>query len=200
MIHKQGQVFSYFLKYLLVFVTTITGLIAVASCSNVASVLNLDTDLELRVVAKADMNPDDSELASPLVVRLYELKDKKKFESLAFYDIYQNDKKLLGKNLIDKHILKQFVPDTKVKKQIVLNKKTRYVALFAEFTQYQNAEFKGVFEIYPHFDRKVDVVLTGTSLQVDNDKREKLIELETDDEFEQSVKDAKSVTDSLPGL
>jgi len=170
-------------------------------CTSVVSVLNLDSDLELNVIAKDDMNPDESDLASPLVVRLYELKDKKKFEGLEFYDIYQNDKKLLGKNMIEKHVLKHFVPDSSRKKQIVLNKKTKYVALFAEFSQYKDSDFRAVIEIDPHFDKKVEVVLTGTSLQVDHSKREPLVELdEEEQEFNNDLKEAKSATESLPGF
>jgi len=179
----------------------VTGVLSISACSNVASVLNLDSDLELKIIAKDDMNPDESEMASPLVVRLYELKDKKKFEGLEFYDIYQNDEKLLGKNIIDKHVLKHFVPDTKRKKQLVLNKKTKYVALFAEFSQYKDSDFRAVIEIDPHFDKKVEVVLTGTSLQVDHNKREPLIELdEEEQQLDKDLKDAKSATETLSGF
>jgi len=185
-------------KYL-VFTILISHLVFISGCSNVASVLNLDADLELNVIAKDDINPDDSERASPLVIRLYELKDNKKFEGMEFYDIYLNDKKILGKNLIDKHKLKHFVPDTKRKKQFVLNKKTKYVGLFAEFSNYKDSEFRAVVEIDPHFDRKIDIVLTGTSLQVDYKKRDPFIEVEPDDEFQAGVKEAESITEALPG-
>jgi len=173
----------------------------ISACSNVASVLNLDADLELNVVAKDDINPDDSDRASPLVIRLYELKDNKKFEGMEFYDIYLNDKKILGKNLIDKHALKHFVPDTKRKKQFVLNKKTKYVALFAEFSKYKDSEFRAVVKIDPHFDRKIDVVLTGTSLQIDYKKTDPFFELEDpSNDFKADLKEAKSVTEALPDL
>ena len=185
----------------LVFGVLLMGLLGITACSNVASVLNLDSDLELKIIAKDDMNPDESEMASPLVIRLYELKDKKKFEGLEFYDIYQNDKKLLGKNMIEKHVLKHFVPDTKRQQQIVLNKKTKYIALFAEFSQYKDSNFRAVIEIDPHFDKKVEVVLTGTTLQVDHNKREPLFELdEEQQQLDKDVKEAKSVTESLSGF
>ena len=170
-----------------------------ASCSNVASVLNLDADLEMNVTAKADMNPDDSDLASPLVIRLYELKDKKKFEEIEFYDIYANDLKILGKNMIDKHRLKHFVPDTKRKKMFVLNKKTKFIGIFAEFSQYKNSQFRAVVEIDPHFDRKIDIVISGTNLKVDDDKREPVFELESTDEDEKDLKKFKSIKEGLPG-
>ena len=183
----------------LVFALLYSSFLLMSACSNVASVLNLDADLELNVIAKDDINPDDSERASPLVIRLYELKDNKKFEGMEFYDIYLNDKKILGKNLIDKHKLKHFVPDTKRKKQFVLNKKTKYVGLFAEFSNYKDSEFRAVVEIDPHFDRKIDIVLTGTSLHVDYKKKDPFFEVEPVDEFESGVKEAKSITEALPG-
>lgn len=195
MMEKAGIIVS---KYY-IFTLLISSLLFINACSNVASVLNLDADLELNVIAKDDINPDDSEHASPLVVRLYELKDNKKFEGMEFYDIYLNDKKILGKNLIDKHTLKHFVPDTKRKKQFVLNKKTKFVGLFAEFSNYKDSEFRAVVEIDPHFDRKIDIVLTGNSLQVDYKKSEPFFEVEPVDEFEAGLKDAKSITEGLPG-
>jgi type VI secretion system protein VasD len=169
-----------------------------ASCSNVASVLNLDADLELSIVAKGDINPDDTDTASPLVIRLYELKDKKKFEEIEFYDLYANDKKILGKNLIDRHRLKHFVPDSKRKKMFVLDKNTKYIGLFAEFSQYKDSVFRAVIEIDPHFDRKVDVVLTGTVLQVNFKKNDFLMDLDSTDgsgDFDKM----KSATESIPG-
>ncbi len=195
--YKYGVVskWNHFCKLLII---SLSGL-AIVSCSNVASVLNLDADLELNVIAKGDMNPDDSDTASPLVIRLYELKDKNKFEEIEFYDLYANDKKVLGKNLIDKHRLKRFVPDSKRKKMFVLDKKTKYIGLFAEFSQYKKSDFRAVVEIDPHFDRKIEVVLTGTSLQVDFKKNSFLMDLDSSDESEDDFNKAKSVTEKLPG-
>lgn len=180
-----------------ILVITISSMVF-ASCSNVASVLNLDADLELSVVAKGDINPDDTDTASPLVIRLYELKDKKKFEEIEFYDLYANDKKILGKNLIGKHRLKHFVPDSKRKKMFVLDKHTKYIGLFAEFSQYKESVFRVVIEIDPHFDRKVDVVLTGTVLQVNFKKSDFSMDLDATDGSEDLDK-VKSVTESIPG-
>lgn len=185
---------GFFLKVFLIYVSAT----ALMSCSNVASVLNLDSDLELNVLAKGDINPDDSDTASPLVIRIYELKDKKKFEEVEFYDLYANDKKVLGKNLIDKYRLKHFIPDSKRKKMFVLDKKTKYIGLFAEFSQYKDSVFRAVVEIDPHFDRKVDVILTGTTLQVDFKKNNFLIELDTSDDAEDLDK-SKSMAEKIPG-
>lgn len=147
---------------LLLFSLLMTG------CSNVASVLNLDSDLELNILARADINPDDREIASPLVIRLYELKDNNKFEKMSFYDIYQNDKELLGKNLVNKHVFDPLVPDSKLTKILVLDKKTKYIGIFAEFTQYKNSIYLSVVEIDQHFDKTVKIILTGNELRLEN--------------------------------
>ena len=183
-------------KLLCVFLITTAGISA--SCSNVASVLNLDADLELNIMAKADINPDDSDTASPVVIRLYELKDRKKFEEIEFYDLYVNDKKVLGKNLIDKHRLKHLVPDSKRTKQLVLNKKTKFIGFFAEFSQYKKSKFRAVVEIDPHFDRKVDVILSGTDLLVDYKKNNLLIDLDIH-ENDEDMEKMKSAADKLSG-
>jgi len=182
------------LQYFLLF----SAFIINTSCSNVASVLNLDADLELTIFAKADVNPDDSETASPVVIRLYELKDVKKFEEIEFYDLYANDKKILGKNLIDKHRLKHFVPDSKRKKMFVLNKNTKYIGLFAEFSQYKKSQFRAVVKIDPHFDRKVDVILSGTDLKVDYKKNDLLFDFDIPEKSD-DIENMKSATDKLSG-
>jgi len=190
---NKAKIFVFIQSFLL-----ISLFIPNTSCSNVASVLNLDADLELTVIAKADVNPDDSDTASPIVIRLYELKDIKKFKGIEFYDLYANDKKVLGKNLIDKHRLKHFVPDSKRKKMFVLNKNTKYIGLFAEFSQYKKSIFRAVVKIDPHFDRKVDVILSGTDLKVDYKKNNLLIDFEMPEKSD-DMENMKSAADKLSG-
>ena len=140
--------------------------IMLISCANVAKVLDLDSDLEMEMKALADINPDDNDLPSPLVIRLYELKDNKQFEQMEFYDIYERDEEILGKNLIARHVLKHFTPDSQRNEKMVLRNNTRFVGLFAEFSQYKNSKYRAVFEVSPHLDSKVKIILSGTELQL----------------------------------
>lgn len=110
--------------------------------SKVGGALSLDTDLTLKFIADADINPDDKNRPSPLFIRLYELKSTRQFERASFIDLYERDKDALGADLLAKQTLKRLQPGDTRKDKLVLNPQTRYVGLVAEFLQYQNAKFK----------------------------------------------------------
>lgn len=115
--------------------------------SKVGGVLGLETNLKLTVSAASDINPDEKNKPSPLYIRLYELKSPQLFEKSDFIDIYEKDTEVLGADFIAKQELKRFVPGTQRIEQLVLNKETRYVALFAEFFEYRDAQYKVVFPV-----------------------------------------------------
>lgn len=127
------------------------GLILTSACTTVnhkvGEALNLDTDLKLEIVATESLNPDEKEQASPVFIRLYELNANKAFEAADFIDLYENDAKTLADTLVAKQELKRLVPGTEVTERFVLSEGTRYVALFAEFYRYKDAQAKVIFPV-----------------------------------------------------
>lgn len=109
--------------------------------------LHLDTDVTIRFIADADVNPDDKNRPSPLFVRLYELKSPQQFERANFIDLYERDKEVLGADMLAKQTLKRLKPGDERKDKLVLSTQTRYVGLMAEFFQYQKAKFKIVIPV-----------------------------------------------------
>lgn len=128
-------------------------LVVLSACSTmntkIGGLLNLDTDLDLKFTADANINPDDNNSPSPLYVRMYELKSDKLFKRADFLDIYERDKTVLGSDMIAKHRLKRIVPGEHREKDYVLDKNTHYVGLFAEFQRYKNATFKVIIPVDP---------------------------------------------------
>lgn len=124
---------------------------AVSGCSSVNSkvggMLGFETDLTLKLIAEADINPDDKNRPSPLFIRLYELKSTRQFERANFIDLYERDKEVLGADMVAKQTLKRLQPGDTRKDKLVLNRETRYVGLVAEFLQYQKAKFKVVIPV-----------------------------------------------------
>ncbi len=121
------------------------------ACSTVnhklGAALNLDTDLKLQVIADDLINPDEQDQASPVFIRLYELTSTKVFDKADFIDLYERDEEILGATLLAKQELKRVVPGAARSETFVLNKDTRYVALFAEFYRYKDAKTKTVFPV-----------------------------------------------------
>lgn len=113
----------------------------------VGSVLNLDTDLKLELTAGGTINPDEKNVPSPVFIRLYELKSTAAFNKADFIDLYESDTEVLADSLVAKQELKRLIPATRRTDQLVLNKDTEYVALFAEFYRYKDSKAKVVFPV-----------------------------------------------------
>lgn len=60
------------------------------------------TRLLLRIETSASTNPDDSGRASPIKVRLYELKDSNSFAEADYFSLHDGEKAVLGADLLSK--------------------------------------------------------------------------------------------------
>lgn len=136
--------------------------------STIGGYLNLDTDLKIDFLIEADTNPDEAGLASPLFIRMYELKSEKIIKKADFIDIYERDKEVLGADLVDMHVLKHFEPGKTRSEVFVLNKKTKYVGLYAEFLEFKESKFKLVFPVVTNnvFRNSVTIRVTGNELRL----------------------------------
>lgn len=65
-------------------------------------------DLRLQVVASKDVNPDERGRASPIMVRVYELKSGTAFQSADFFSLQDDDRKAAGGDVLvsDEFILR----------------------------------------------------------------------------------------------
>jgi len=137
------------LRLMMLFTITILGAV-VAGCATTGKVLDLDTKVVVEFEVFDDINPDDSERASPLVVRFYELKDARQFEDEDFLGLYEDDEGRLGGDLLAKRRLQEFVPGKSRIEEFVVDENTRFIGLLAEFVQYENAKARVVFPIEPN--------------------------------------------------
>ena len=124
-----------------------TALVAVAlsvtGCGNatmkVKSAMGFDTKMRLVLHARSDLNPDHTGRPSPLIVRIYELRTPTLFERADFIDLFERDEEILGVDLIARHEVRRLTPGDNRVEDLVLSDEARYVAVFAEFTRYQDA-------------------------------------------------------------
>jgi type VI secretion system protein VasD len=116
--------------------------------SLVGGYFEFDTDIEINFVIDADINPDEQGIPSPLFVRMYELKSTKMMKKADFISLYEKDKATLGADLVGEvHNLKRFKPGENRADDFVLDKKTQYVALYAEFLEFKDSKFKLVIPV-----------------------------------------------------
>ncbi len=150
----------------------IAVVLSVASCSSSkekpALPIVVDTEIFLEIKAKDNINPDDSNIPSPLFVRLYELKSEKTFMKENFLDLYEKDKKILGEDMLAKHELKHLIPGENSMNNYTLEKDSQYVGLYAEFVQYQNSGYKLIVPVVKSVDGKMSVVISvsGNNIEI----------------------------------
>ena len=146
------------------------------SCSSlnheVGKRLNLDTDLKLEILSETDINPDEEKKSSPVFIRLYELSSTSAFEKADFIDLYERDVEVLGDTFIAKQELKRMVPNTFREETFVLSSETRFVGLFAEFFNYEDAQAKVFFPVTEAnvVRNNVGVKISGNRIQLVNIK------------------------------
>ena len=140
--------------------------------SKVGTYFELDTDLQIDFIVDADINPDESGAASPLFIRMYELKKAKMADKADFIGLYERDKKTLGADMVAKHELKRFKPGESRSEHFVINKDANYVVLFAEFLDFKDSKFKLIVPVVANnvFQNKVSIQVTGNELILRKEK------------------------------
>ena len=95
------------------------------------------------ISASADVNPDDSGRPSPVVVRVYQLKTDGAFTKSEFIDLFENDEKVLGSEMIsrDEYVLG---PSERRAIDIAVAPEARFVGAVAAYRDIRNAQWRAV--------------------------------------------------------
>ena len=182
--------------------------ISVSACqsmnSAVGTYFDMDTDLQLDFVVDADINPDELGKASPLFIRMYELQNTKMINKADFIDIYERDKEALGADMVAVHKLKRFKPGENRTENFVLDKKTNYVALYAEFLEFKDSKYKVVIPVVANnvVSSKAVVHVSGNQLLIQRSDAQSSDEDDGSsmDSAKSGAKKAKKVSDKAGDL
>lgn len=124
-----------------------------------------DTLLSLVFHVGQNINPDDKQRPSPLVISLFELKAADAFQQSDFYSLYEHSSEQLSTDLISKRRLRELVPGIDRTDQFILNKDTKYVGVLAEFVHFQQAKARLIVPIKQKADNSFIIELSGTDLK-----------------------------------
>ncbi len=187
---KLNQIFS--LAFIATFLSVLTACQAVNS--SVGGYFDLDTDVQIELLVDADINPDEQGLASPLFIRLYELSSNKMMRRADFIEIYERDKEVLGADIIAVHKLKRLKPGENRTEHFVLDKKTNYVALYAEFLEFKESKYKLIIPVVANnvFRDSVVIRVSGNELIFDEEIAE---EIDDGSSLKEDAAKAKSKAD-----
>lgn len=121
------------------------------------------TPLHFNIKADDLINPNRDGDASPVVVRIYELKNNTTFEQLDFFDLLDNDQQKLGQDLIAKRELElkpndeiQFDRDTPIE--------TRFIGVIVGFREIETAKWRTVTVVAPERKNIITVKITAQSI------------------------------------
>lgn len=94
-----------------------------------------------RLVASDQVNPDASGRASPIVVRLFQLREEGAFAAAEFFDLYAKEKAVLGESLVsrEEYVL---APGETRELEIPLNAQTRYLGVLAAYRDVRSAQWR----------------------------------------------------------
>lgn len=130
------------------------------------------TALKFRVQADDLINPNVNGDASPVVVRIYELKNTSAFDQASFFDLLDNDSAKLGTDLVAKREVEvkpnddlQFDRDTPIE--------TRFIGVIAGFRTLDSAKWKSFSPIDPDTLTNVRISLTSQAVAIEILKQRK---------------------------
>jgi type VI secretion system protein VasD len=95
----------------------------------------------MTISASVDANPDGNGRPSPVVVRVYQLKTDGAFNAAPFADLFENEEKVLGPELIsrDEYVL---APKESRTIDVAVSGDTRFVGAIAAFRDIRNSQWR----------------------------------------------------------
>jgi type VI secretion system protein VasD len=97
--------------------------------------------LQIDVTAAANANPDSHGRASPVVMRLFELKSLAAFQNADFFSLFERDRETLGSDLVAKEEMVLLPGDRREFKR-ELHADTRFIALVAGYRDIERSRWR----------------------------------------------------------
>jgi type VI secretion system protein VasD len=122
--------------------------------------------VELKIEAAPNINPDLQGRSSPLLLRIYELKDVSAFNAADFFNLYEKEQSALGVDLVrkDEFIVK---PGERRETAFEASQDTRFIGVFAAYRKLDNAQWRAAAPIPPHQTTSFGVKLSDTQIELD---------------------------------
>jgi type VI secretion system protein VasD len=128
------------------------------------------TVVELTFAAAADVNPDPSGRASPIIVRYYQLGATGTFESADYFQIHDKEAALLGQDLLDRQEL-PLAPGATQKVTFEAKPGTKAVGVIASYRDIDHAAWRADTPIAASQTNKLKVQLDKLALAISKYRR-----------------------------
>jgi type VI secretion system protein VasD len=97
----------------------------------------------LAVIARTDVNPDEAGRASPVVLRVYQLKDDAAFRNADFFALFDKEQATLAASLIERQ---EFVlaPGDQKSLEYPISGEAKFLAVAAAYRDIRNADWRAL--------------------------------------------------------
>jgi type VI secretion system protein VasD len=121
------------------------------------------TSISAKVIAASDANLDAAGRPLPIVVRIYELKSSGSFEAADFYSLYNQDRQILGEDLLARE-----EANLQPGERIDINRPTdpgaNYLGVIGAFREIDGASWRAVRRLAPNQENAVEVKVTADAI------------------------------------
>jgi type VI secretion system protein VasD len=121
------------------------------------------TVVKAMIRTSATVNPDAQQRASPLVIRLYELRSAAAFESADFISLFERDQATLGADLVGREEF-SLQPGSVRPWEKAVGADVRFVGVLAAFRDVERGRWKQLIALQPNTVNMVTVQADGTSI------------------------------------
>ena len=125
------------------------------------------TLIQGNLAVAADVNPDASGRASPVMIRLYELKTLTAFQNADYFSLYERGKETLGPELVASEEI-NLRPGEKKKLDRQLQPDTRYIAAVAAYRDLERASWRAAAPVKPNQTTLITIQLHKREISITN--------------------------------
>ncbi|PKM29086.1 MAG: type VI secretion system lipoprotein TssJ [Gammaproteobacteria bacterium HGW-Gammaproteobacteria-11] len=136
-------------------------LFSLSGCAILQS--NSVTRIDLTLEGSRTLNPDLNGRPSPIVIRLYELKNPVAFEHTEFFALYQQAPEVLSMDLIASEEL-ELRPGEKQVLKLTTTEQGRYIGVIAAYRNLPEADWRTVISLRPGARNEVSLYLDELSI------------------------------------
>lgn len=127
-------------------IALLLSLFLLSSCQVLYSTFPPSTTLHFRVAA--DLNPDQNDRPSPVIVKVFELASKTIFENQDFFALYDDPTAVLRTDLLKKDEF-VFEPGQQSQSRMELHPATKAVGVIVAYRDIENARWRAVVDVKP---------------------------------------------------
>jgi type VI secretion system protein VasD len=118
------------------------------------------TTLELSIQTNKNLNQDQSNISSPLMLIFYELESAEKFLKLPYWDVVEESGKKLNNDIVSqtKHII---TTNQKQTYKIEFDEKAKFLGVFGQFYNIKKPTWRYLIKLYQNDDNEVELKINN---------------------------------------